>query len=145
MVAFSILDSTLKYESSMSFIFANSLRLVPMELGHTEYLTPNEIAKSKNISDVGRIFHDIFPQYLDRHVAQPNIATHDMTAVCALTNPELIKFRRGNLSIVSNKQNQAAIEVDFTKPANATVAAGINVTKFRLLYLRMLKHYTAGV
>jgi non-specific riboncleoside hydrolase len=117
------------------------LTMVPMELGHTAYLTPTEIAKSKDISAVGRVFCDIFPSYLDRHVAQPNIATHDMTAVCVLTNPELIKFRRANLSVISNKQNQAAIEADFTKTPNATVAVEINVAKFRMLYLKMLKYY----
>jgi non-specific riboncleoside hydrolase len=117
------------------------LTMVPMELGHTAYLTPSEIEKGRRISGVGQVFCGIFPHYMDRHVMQPNIATHDMTAVCALTNPELIKFRPANLSVVSNKQKQAAIEVSYDKPPNATAAAEIDVQKFRKLYLTMLRYY----
>jgi purine nucleosidase/non-specific riboncleoside hydrolase len=115
--------------------------MTPMELGHTAYLTPTEIEKGKSISAIGEVFYDIFPSYTDRHVMQPNIATHDMTAACVLTNPEIITFRRANLSVVSDSKNQSAIEVDFTKTPNADIAAEINVSKFRKLYLKMLEYY----
>jgi inosine-uridine nucleoside N-ribohydrolase len=117
------------------------LTMVPMELGHTAYLTPAETEKGKTVSPVGKIFHDIFPQYTDRHVIQPNIATHDMTAVCVLTNPELITFRPCNLSLVYDEHGQTAIEVDRSLPPNATVAAEIDVTGLRKLYLKMLTYY----
>jgi non-specific riboncleoside hydrolase len=117
------------------------LTMVPMELGHTAFLTSAVIEKGKHISTVGGVFYDIFPQYLDRHIAQPNIATHDMCAVCALTNPEIIKFRKGHLSVISNKKDESAITIDFDKAPNAVIAAEIDAEKVRKLYLEMLKFY----
>jgi inosine-uridine nucleoside N-ribohydrolase len=131
------------------------LVMIPMELGHTAFLTPNETKKSEQISPVGKAFHDIFPQYKDRHIKQPNIATHDMCAVCYLTNQDIIKTKKANIFIVKNKQNQSAIEVRFnntpdaptTKPAisptptAATVATEIDIIKLRELYLSMLEFY----
>jgi inosine-uridine nucleoside N-ribohydrolase len=64
-----------------------------------------------------------------------------MCAVCAVTNPELIKFRKGHLSVVSNKKHESAIVIDFNKGSNAVIATEINAEKVRGLYLDMLKFY----
>jgi non-specific riboncleoside hydrolase len=117
------------------------LTMIPMELGHTAYLTPAEVAKGAAVSPVGSAFRDIFPNYRDRHVAQPNIATHDMCAICYLTDPKLLEIRSAHISVITDKQNQSAVNVDFRATPNASVAVSIDIPKLRKLYLSMLKFY----
>ena len=61
------------------------LDIVPMEMGHTAYLTCQDVFKTKNMNHVGEVLEEIFHEYRDFHVKN-GIATHDGCAIAYITN-----------------------------------------------------------
>lgn len=115
------------------------MEIVPMEMGHTAYLTWQEVFKTKLTNYVGRTLEVIFRSYKDRHVKN-GIATHDGCAMAYVTNPELFKTKPVNASVKYFESIKSGVLImDFNKKPNAVTCVSVNIPAFKKLYFKMLK------
>ena len=115
------------------------IEIVPMEMGHTAYLTWEEVFKTKNENFVGSVFEHIFRSYKDRHVKN-GIATHDGCAIAYVTNPELFK-RKPVYAAVKHFESikTGVLTMNFSKRPNALTCVDMNIPGFKRLYFKLLK------
>ena len=115
------------------------IEIVPMEMGHTAYLTWQEVFKTKLTNFVGRVLEVVFRSYKDRHVKN-GIATHDGCAIAYVTNPEIFKTKPVHAKVKYFEKIQTGVlTMDFNKKPNATACVSINIRAFKKLYFKCLK------
>ncbi len=113
--------------------------ICPSDHGHTAFLTPDEVEKTRTTNATGEMLEFIFRSYKDRHV-KVGIATHDPCAVVCASHPEFFKFEDMYVHIrFLEKQNTGVIDFDTTKTPNVKVATEIDIKKFKKLYFNTLK------
>lgn len=118
--------------------------VVPMEMGHTAFLSWQDVYKTKNMNSVGAVFEYMFRSYKDRHVKN-GIATHDGCAVAYMIDPTIFEteeaygevkyFKEIDSGILVFKRNK---DLGKTK-ANVVVCTKVNVNRFKKLYFKLLK------
>ena len=121
------------------FKYGVPIEIVPMEMGHTAYLTWQDVFKTKITNFVGSVLEIIYREYKDFHVKN-GIATHDGCAIAYITNPEIFKTEEVKATIkYYDKLGTGVFNMNFDKKPNATVCTEVNVDKFRKLYFECLK------
>ncbi|MBQ8451702.1 MAG: nucleoside hydrolase [Clostridia bacterium] len=114
------------------------IEIVPMEMGHTAYLTWSEVFKTKVKNYTGAVLENIYRSYKDRHVKN-GIATHDGCAIAYVTNPELFKTSPVNAKIkYFDSINSGVLVMDFKKKPNAITCVSMDIPKFKKLYFKCL-------
>lgn len=112
--------------------------IVPSNLGHDCYLNWQEVFKTKNTNQTGAMFEKIFRSYHDRHIKN-GIATHDMCAIFALSNPKLFVWEPAEVNL-KYYNNIGYIDFDFNSSTpNTTVATACDIKKLKKLYFKILK------
>ena len=121
------------------------LVMVPMELGHIAYFTPEEQGKIKRANAVGEIFYKMFTKYKDFHVGELGAAVHDSCCALYLSNPEIFTTEEAHIKIDYHKQvgkEYGYIECDFdSKTPNATVCVDVDVEKLKKIIYGNLFNY----
>ncbi len=121
------------------------LVMVPMELGHIAYFTPEEQGKIKRANAVGEIFYKMFTKYNDFHVGKLGAAVHDSCCALYLSNPEIFRTEEAYIKIDYHKQKgqeYGFINCDFdAKDKNATVCVDIDVEKMKKIIYGNLFNY----
>ena len=112
---------------------------VPMEMGHTAYLSWQDVFKTKNMNFAGKVLEIIFRTYKDRHVKN-GIATHDGAAVAYAMYPELFKVAPVKASVkYYDSLGTGVLKMTFGVKPNARTCYEIDIKKFKKLYFRSLK------
>lgn len=122
------------------------LVMVPMELGHIAYFTPEEQLKIKRANAVGEIFFKMFQKYNDYHVGKLGAAVHDSCASLFLSNPEIFTTEPAHIKVKYHKTKTVEygfIDCDFTSKNthNATVCVDMDVEKFKKIIYGNLFNY----
>ena len=113
--------------------------IVPMEMGHTAYLSWQDVFKTKNINFTGQVLEVVFRSYKDRHVKN-GIATHDGCAVAYVTNPELFEVKPAQAKVkYFDSIKTGILTLDFEKEPNVDVCTKVDIKKFKKLYFKCLK------
>ena len=114
--------------------------IVPSNHGHTAYLTYEDVYKTKNTNATGAMFEQIFRSYRDRHV-KDGVATHDLCAVFAVSNPEMFDIVDARVWIeYSELANAGILKFDFnSSTSNAKIALNVDTKKFKKVYFKTLK------
>lgn len=113
--------------------------IIPMELGHSAYLTWQEVFFTKRTNLTGEILEIIYRGYKDRHVKN-GIATHDATALCYLTNPEIFETKPMNVFVKYFDEIKSGVIIcNEAKETNALVATKIDIPAFKKIYFKSLK------
>ena len=118
--------------------------VVPMEMGHTAFLSWQDVFKTKNTNSVGVVFEYMFRSYKDRHVKN-GIATHDGCAVAYMIDPSIFKVEEAYMEVKYFDSIDSGILVytankDLkSKNPNVKVCTEVNVNKFKKLYFKLLK------
>lgn len=113
--------------------------IVPSNLGHSAYLTYEEVYKTKIANSTGECFEKIFRDYHDRHVKN-GVATHDLCACMYVAFPKIFTTEKAYSCIKKEgKNNEGIMKFDFfANSPNATVVTGINIKKAKRIYFRTL-------
>ena len=115
------------------------IEIVPMEMGHTAYLTWQEVFKTKNSNYVGSIMENMFRSYKDRHVKN-GIAMHDGCAIAYVTNPELFETRPVYAEVKYFESIKTGVlTMNFGKKPNAMTCVAMDIPKFKKEYFKCLK------
>ena len=121
------------------------LVMVPMELGHIAYFTPEEQGKIKRANAIGEVFYKMFTKYKDFHVGELGAAVHDSCCALYLSNPEIFTTEEAHIKIDYHKQvgkEYGYIECDFdSKTPNATVCVDVDVEKLKKIIYGNLFNY----
>ena len=121
------------------------LVMVPMELGHIAYFTPEEQGKIKRANKLGEIFYKMFTKYNDFHVGKLGAAVHDSCCALYLSNPEIFKTEEAFVKIDYHKKEDKEygfINCDFnSKKKNAVVCVDIDVEKMKKIIYGNLFNY----
>lgn len=121
------------------------LVMVPMELGHIAYFTPQEQEKIRKANKVGEIFYKMFTKYNDYHVGKLGAAVHDSCSALYLSNPELFTIEEANLSVEYYKKDgkeYGYIKCDFESiEKNAKVCVDVDIEKFKKIIYGNLFNY----
>ena len=113
--------------------------ICPSDHGHTAFLTPEEVEKTRTTNKTGEMLEYIFRSYKDRHV-KVGIATHDPCAILLASNPEIFTSEMMYVHIrFLEKQQTGVIDFDTKKTPNIKVATAINVNKFKKIFFNTLK------
>lgn len=132
---------------AMQIVFDSHIPLVmvPMELGHIAYFTPEEQQKIKRANSVGEIFYKMFTKYNDYHVGKLGAAVHDSCSALFLSNPEIFRTEQAFLKIDYYKKDNTEygyIKCDFgAKEPNATVCVDVEIEKFKKIIYGNLFNY----
>ena len=132
---------------AMQIVFDSQIPLVmvPMELGHIAYFTPEEQGKIKRANAIGEIFYKMFSKYKDFHVGELGAAVHDSCCALYLSNPEIFRVEEARVSIDYHKQvgkEYGFINCDFTsKKPNALVCVDVDVEKLKKIIYGNLFNY----
>lgn len=132
---------------AMQIVFDSHIPLVmvPMELGHIAYFTPEEQGKIKRANAIGEIFYKMFTKYKDFHVGELGAAVHDSCCALYLSNPEIFRVEEARISIDYHKQvgkEYGFINCDFTsKKPNALVCVDVDVEKLKKIIYGNLFNY----
>ena len=122
-------------------VFKSKLKIeiVPMEMGHTAYLTYEDVFKTKLTNYVGTFLEKVYRGYKDRHVKN-GIATHDGCAMAYVVYPELFQVKPVHAEVKYFKSiDSGVLTMDFDKTPNCTTCVKVNVQKFIKYYFKMLK------
>lgn len=121
------------------------LIMVPMELGHIAYFTPEEQLKIKRANYVGEIFYKMFSKYNDFHVGKLGAAVHDSCSALFLSNPEIFTLEPAFIKIdYYNKDGEeyGYVNCDFdAKEYNAMVCVDVDIEKFKKIIYGNLFYY----
>ncbi len=114
--------------------------IVPSNHGHTAYLSYEDVYKTKIANATGAMFEQIFRSYRDRHV-KDGVATHDLCAVFAVSNPEMFDIVDSRVWIeYSDLANAGILKFDFkSSTSNVKVALNVDIEKFKKVYFKTLK------
>ncbi len=118
--------------------------VVPMEMGHTAFLSWQDVFKTKNLNATGAVFEYIFRSYKDRHVKN-GIATHDGCAVAYMIDPKIFKAEETFAEVVYYDSIDSGVlifdksEGAKKKKPNVTVTTEVNIKRFKKLYFKLLK------
>lgn len=113
--------------------------IVPMEMGHTAYLTYEDVFKTKLTNYTGSVLEKIFRGYKDRHVKN-GVATHDGCAVAYVTDPDIFETKPVYAEVKYYKSiDSGVLTMDFNKEPNCTTCTKVDVQKFIKLYYKYLK------
>ena len=133
---------------SAEFLFpkkpAVPIDVVPMEMGHTAFLSWQDVFKTKNTNSTGAVLEYIFRSYKDRHVKN-GIATHDGCAVAYMIDPSIFKVEEAFMEVKYFDSIDSGILVYTAnkdlknKKPNVKVCTEVNVNKFKKLYFKLLK------
>ena len=132
---------------AMQIVFDSHIPLVmvPMELGHIAYFTPEEQQKIKRANSVWEIFYKMFTKYNDYHVGKLGAAVHDSCSALFLSNPEIFRTEQAFLKIDYYKKDNTEygyIKCDFgAKEPNATVCVDVEIEKFKKIIYGNLFNY----
>lgn len=132
---------------AMQIVFNSNIPLVmvPMELGHIAYFTPEEQGKIKRANAVGEIFYKMFTKYNDFHVGKLGAAVHDSCCALYLSNPEIFRTEEAFVKVEYHTQKDKEygfINCDFdSKIKNATVCVDIDVEKMKKIIYGNLFNY----
>lgn len=132
---------------AMQIVFDSHIPLimVPMELGHIAYFTPDEQQKIKRANKVGEIFYKMFTKYNDFHVGKLGAAVHDSCSALFLSNPEIFTTEQAFIKIdyhTKNGQEYGYIKCDFNaKNPNATICVDVDISKFKKIIYGNLFNY----
>jgi len=132
---------------AMQIVFDSHIPLVmvPMELGHVAYFTPEEQGKIKRANAIGEIFYKMFTKYNDFHVGKLGAAVHDSCCALYLSNPEIFKTASAYIKIDyhhKDGQEYGFINCDFeAKNPNATVCVDVDVEKLKKIIYGNLFNY----
>ena len=132
---------------AMQIVFNSNIPLVmvPMELGHIAYFTPEEQLKIKRANAVGEIFYKMFSKYNDFHVGKLGAAVHDSCSALFLSNPEIFTVEPAFIKIDYHKndgQEYGDINCDFNaKEHNAMVCVDVDIEKFKKIIYGNLFYY----
>lgn len=122
-------------------VFNANVRIdvVPMEMGHTAYLTWQDVFKTKLTNYTGWIFEQIFRGYKDRHVKN-GIATHDGCAIAYVTDPSIFEIKPVHAEVkYFDSIDSGVLTMDFKQEPNIITCTKVNVKKFIKLYFKYLK------
>lgn len=122
-------------------VFKSKLKIdiVPMEMGHTAYLSYEDVFKTKITNYVGSVLEKIYRGYKDRHVKN-GVATHDGCATAYVVRPDIFKTRPVHAEVKYFKSiDSGVLTLDFEKEPNCTACVEVDVKKFINLYFKMLK------
>ena len=122
-------------------LFKSKIKIdvVPMEMGHTAYLTCQDVFKTKIANFTGQVLEVVFRSYKDRHVKN-GIATHDGCAVAYVTNPELFETQPAHAEVkYFDSIKTGILTMSFDKEPNITTCTKVDIKKFRKLYFKCLK------
>jgi len=133
---------------AMQIVFDSKIPLVmvPMELGHIAFFTPEEQLLMKRSNAVGKAFFKMFKRYNDFHVGKFGAAVHDSCAALYLTYPEIFKTQSAEIKIkyCQNKDAQYGyINCNFSKEVdhNARVCIDVDIEKFKkVIYGNLFKY-----
>ena len=127
---------------SAKIVFKSGVPIVicPSDMGHTAFLTVDEVQKTKETNKTGEMLEFIFRSYKDRHV-KIGIATHDPCAVVSYAHPEYFTWDDMYVHIhFLESANTGVIDFDEnSEKPNMKVATGVNIKKFKQLYFKLLK------
>ncbi len=122
------------------------LVMVPMELGHIAYFTPEEQQKIRRANSLGEVFYKMFTKYNDYHVGKLGAAVHDSCSAIYLTNPEIFHTEPAELSVeyykdkAGNDYGYIKCDMQSTNP-NASVCVDMDVETFKKLVYGSLFNY----
>ncbi|MBQ9791657.1 MAG: nucleoside hydrolase [Clostridia bacterium] len=127
---------------SAKIVFKSGVKIAicPSDMGHTAFLTPDEVQKTKETNKTGEMLEFIFRSYKDRHV-KVGIATHDPCAVVCHSHPEYFTWDDMYVHIhFLESANTGVIDFDENsdKP-NMMVVTGVDIKKFKQHYFKTLK------
>ena len=118
--------------------------VVPMEMGHTAFLSWQDVFKSKLKNSTGSIFEYMFRNYKDRHVKN-GIATHDGCAVAYMIDPTIFETAPAFAEVkyfdsIDSGVLMMKLGEDIGKNSpNVETCTKVNVKKFKKLYFQLLK------
>ena len=113
--------------------------ICPSDHGHSAFLTPEEVEKTRVTNKTGEMLEFIFRSYKDRHV-KVGIATHDPCAVMYVAHPEYFETKDMYVHIrFIESKGTGVIDFDQTRTPNVKVATEINIKKFKKEYFKSLK------
>lgn len=113
------------------------LLIVPSDMGHIAYLTPQEVETGRVLNKTGAMFKVLFESYRDRHVKN-GVATHDSCAVISVSNPELVTIKKMNICLRMVDEDLGVLQFDESKKPNAEVVVDIDKLGFKQLYFSEL-------
>ena len=122
------------------------LVMVPMELGHIAYFTPEEQQKIRRANSLGEVFYKMFTKYNDYHVGKLGAAVHDSCSAIYLTNPEIFHTEPAELSVEyykdksGNDYGYIKCDMQSSNP-NASVCVDMDVETFKKLVYGSLFNY----
>lgn len=112
--------------------------ICPSNHGHTAFLTPEEVEKTRTTNKTGEMLEYIFRSYKDRHV-KVGIATHDPCAVAYVAHPEYFQTEEMYVHIrFLQKQQTGVIDFDTHRDPNTLVVTEVNSPKFKKLFFKTL-------
>ncbi|MBE5739074.1 MAG: hypothetical protein E7354_05050 [Clostridiales bacterium] len=118
---------------------ADKVVICPSNHGHTAFLTPEEVERTRTTNKTGEMLEFIFRSYKDRHV-KVGIATHDPCAVVYAAHPEYFSKEGMYVHIrFLQKQGTGVIDFDTNREPNMKVATKISIKRFKKLYFETLK------
>ena len=111
------------------------LVMIPMELGHFAYFSPEDAERMRNMNRVGEVFAKMFESYDDHHVGSLGAAVHDSCTVMYLSNPELFKTEKGfirRLTYQTEEKEYGSLKCRLTtKTKNAIVCVDMDIDAFK--------------
>ena len=122
------------------YIMKSGIKILvcPSDLGHTAFLTPEEVEQTRQTNTTGEMLEYIFRSFKDRHV-KVGIATHDSCAMICASHPEIFKRQKMYVHIrFLQEQQTGVIDFDKKKKPNMKVAVAINKKKFKKIYFEAL-------
>lgn len=126
---------------ALEIVLASCIKktIISMEMGHTAYLTWQDVYKTKYTNNFGAILENIYRSYNDYHVKN-GIATHDPCAVAYAINPNMFEVTPAHLKVVYYQEYSTGVGVvDYKEKPNVLITTCINIKKFKKLYFKCLK------
>lgn len=121
------------------------LVMVPMELGHIAYFTPEEQEKIKRANAVGEIFYKMFSKYNDYHVGKLGAAVHDSCSALYLSNPEIFTIQPAEIKVEyygKGDESYGYVNCNFDSlMPNAHICVDVDIDKFKKIIYGNLFNY----
>jgi len=112
--------------------------IIPMDFGHYAYISEAEIKKLKSVNKTGHLFAEMYKNYKDGHVKQPDAATHDSCAIAYVIEPTLFKLEYCK-SKIKFYDNKGILVSNITKrKSKHRIAVDMDYDGFKNLYYGLL-------